>query len=165
MRLTSATFVITVVTVSSLSRTTHAVGHLRSSVIEDDSDHHAERRLHQGKAILQMKEFHEGRLLQDNGSDTLIDSQERKKQATLTKYEKMNEISGDPVPAYALHIKSAEESTIVEAVAEPMDGSIDDDPFDESQPETASPNDRFGISIVGGDPSDTNEFPYYGTFL
>jgi len=77
-----------------------------------------------------------------------MDSLERKKAATLAK---MNAAEGRETPAYELHLKEASE------VIDPIDDLTTESTI-ESDPESATQSD-FGISIVGGDPSDPNEFP------
>jgi len=171
-----------------LGRTTHGMGHLRSSNIESDPSN--DEQYHGLQAVNEL--HHDG-----NDHDSLM---EWNKDATP--YEPP---AGDGVHHYAVHLKEAIESddesveefidesmtepviaSAVKSVSEPhyamhlkepiesvdesteeiIDESVvesDVESADESSSETSTFDNDFEIKIVGGDPSDPNEFPYFGT--
>jgi len=152
MRFTSS--IVAVLAIGS----TNASSHLRSAAIASDTV--AGEEPDQAKAVLRMvmqEESQDNRFLQDGGA-TDMDTMERKKAATLQRYEKRNTLEDDDqAPAYAIYPELAIESQ--------MDDDLTTQSVMESEfrPKTATQND-FGIKIVGGEVSDPNEFPFFGTF-
>jgi len=189
--------------VATIGGTTHGTG-LRSSIINGDPSSNED--YHGLEAVEHMNESEHA------GND--MDSLERKKEATLVKYEdeKMDSLSRDGgVPHYAVHMKEAiesEEASVeefidesvaqsffesavksssephyamhlkepIESVDESTEEIIDESMAESlvesgiestgessSDSETTTFDNDFEIKIVGGDPSDPNEFPYFGT--
>ena len=137
-------------------------------------------------ALLRMKENPNNRVLEESGKDAMssITVEEKKKQATLKKLQQTNQQS---VMITKKQAPITEES-IPEGGAEPTSDDVNlrivttrgkfqkRKPYLKRQkkPITAQPNPEddestanndIGVRIVGGEQSDANEFPYYGTSL
>jgi len=95
-----------------------------------------------------------------------VDMGKQKEKASLEKHEKMHAPVGDTVPAYEIHPKdsmgSVDELT-TQSVSNTVVLSGRVKSAMESTSDAMNANDSFGIKIVGGDASDANEFPYFGT--
>jgi hypothetical protein len=156
MKFTSAILLI-----ASIVSNTHAVGNLRSGTKTPGIDE-SEKPASPAEGVLVLKENHNNRDLEgdndhmanilgdESGSEGDLDAEEQR-EATREKRQKMkaplDETTTTPADTPSFEMKPKEVPT-------------------ESYPEeTESDNIDFGINIVGGDASDPNEFPYYGTSL
>jgi len=138
MKLNSA-----IVVLASLASSARASDHLRS---RKNNGHVEEQEI--VEAFVHMKENPQGtRLLE--GSHEGMTSEEKKRQATQEKHEKMMDEAMMTVP----------DAPYSELILKETDGDSIDDYISEYN-ETSS---DFGINIVGGEVSDENEFPYFGT--
>ena len=179
MKLTTAIIVI-----ASIASNALASGNLRSS----DAGVDPVDELEDGVvgAVLRMKETPNDRLLEGSDSDTMTSMtlEEKKKQATL---EKLQQQTKQSVMITKKQAPFAEESN-PEGAAEPTSNDANlrifatrgkfqqNKPYLKRQkkPVTAQSNPEddesttdndIGVRIVGGEQSDPNEFPYYGTPL
>jgi hypothetical protein len=141
-------FTNAIIVIASIVCQTHASGHLRSSSASKKSDpidkNQGARYL--VEVSMNMKGQADSRTLEESNETLASELHYQKKlDATLKKQEKMMALGDETItpPSYALHPK------------EPT----------KPKPEVAEANTDYGINIVGGDISDANEFPYFGTSL
>jgi len=132
-----------------LASAAHASGNLRA---RRDLDNAEEEERESGllDPFVHTKETPDGSRLLERGHGIMTTSEqhdERKKQTTREKHEKMNAVFGESEllepdsPYHELTLKEPRESIV----------------------ENTEPNSHFEINIVGGDISDASEFPYFGT--
>ena len=180
MKLTTA-----IILIASIASNALASGNLRSS----DAGVDPVDELEDGVvgAVLRMKETPNDRLLEGSDSDTMTSMtlEEKKKQATL---EKLQQKTKQSVVITKKQAPFAEESNPAEDAAEPTSNDANlrifatrgkfqqNKPYlkrqkkpvtAQSNPEDdeSTNNNDIGVRIVGGEQSDPNEFPYYGTPL
>jgi hypothetical protein len=178
MKLTNA-----IILIASIASHALASGNLRSSDADVDPGEELEDSV--VGALLRMKENPKNRLLEGSGSDTMTSMtlEEKKKKATLEKLlqKKQNVMITKKEPPIS-------EESNPEGAAEPTSHDADlriaatrgkfqqskqylkrqKEPITaQSNPEDdeSTDNNDIGVRIVGGEQSDANEFPYYGTPL
>ena len=178
MKLTTAILLI-----ASIGRHARASGNLRSSDAGVDPGEGLEDGV--AGAVLRMKENHNNRLLEGSSSDTMTSMtiEEKRKQATLEKLQQTKQ----SIVITKKQPPMTEESN-PEGAAEPTSNDANlrifatrgkfqqNKPYlkrqkkpvtAQSNPEDdeSTNNNDIGVRIVGGEQSDPNEFPYYGTPL
>jgi hypothetical protein len=135
-----------VIVIVSIVCNTHASGHLRSFGAGKNTDPSDDQQ--EGgylvEASVHMKGQPDSRTLED--IDETLTSElhnQLKLEATLKKQEKVKPLGDEAtIPSYVLYPKK--DST-------------------NENPDVAETNSDFDVNIVGGDISDANEFPYFGT--
>ena len=134
-----------IIAIASIVCKTHASGHLRTSGAGKNTDPCDD---HEGgfrvEASVHMKGQSDSRSLEERDETLASELHEQQKlEATIKKREKAKAPGDTAIPSYVMYPKK-------EQPTEPI-------------PELAEPNSDFVVNIVGGDISDANEFPYFGT--
>jgi len=138
----------TIVVLASLTGSVYASDHLRS---RNDIAHVEEKETKKTfEAFVYMKQSPDRSRLLHRSHETMT-SEEKKRQATLEKHEKMDALQDEVM----MTVPGAPYS---ELTLKETNGYIDD-----FIPDNNGTSSDFGINIVGGEVSDENEFPYYGT--
>jgi len=156
MRFTSS--ILVAIAAFAGSGNTHVSGHLRSSTSSNDPIDGEQPQRVKAALYMTMEGPQDECMLQDGTAD--IDSLERKTQATMEKYgpEDVNYLVDDEVPGYEIYPKEGigyvDESTTQAIIESPIKSVHDTEGYD----------NNFEVKIVGGDVSDPNEFPYFGTW-
>jgi hypothetical protein len=153
-------FTFAVLLIASIASSTHAAGNLRSGTKTPDINE-SEQPASPAEGVLVLKENPDNRnlggsdrmanvLANESGSEGDLDAEEQR-EATREKRQKMKAL--------------LDETTTTAADTPWFEMKPKEVPTESYPEEIESDNIDFGINIVGGDASDSNEFPYYGTSL
>jgi len=151
--------------IATIGKTPHAIGHLRSSFVGNDHNNVEQQRYAEPQDLL-LPPPHE---VQNEYFMHYDEYVLEDKATTLEKNEKRKVWDGDAAPVQSVHhsretLDSVDQSTTSSVVESTTVESIEEFAPRKLMPKL-TPHVEPMARIIGGDPSNMNEFPYFGTYF